>query len=258
MTLLSSISSAWDDFLGCHLRRKKEKRSIEGEKPAAEIKGELPKLEDAPFDLKGRKIIFVLGGPGSGKGTNCTLLKDAFHLTHLSAGDLLRAEVASGSPLGSELNRMMAEGQLVPMDVTIHLLREAMARAPATSNGYLIDGFPRQVDQGKAFERLMHVVPAAVLFFDCSTEVMTQRLLKRGETSGRPDDNMASIKKRFKVFTEQTMPAVEYYRERGMVVSVHSEGKVEDVFARAKEMLMLRIPEWATLADEDHVEVNEA
>ena len=100
----------------------------------------------------GRRVVFVLGGPGSGKGTQCARLVAEFGWTHLSAGDLLRAEVARGTELGRELDRMMREGVIVPLDTTMRLLREAMLAADSSTPGFLIDGFPREIDQAVAFE----------------------------------------------------------------------------------------------------------
>ncbi|KAI8854164.1 adenylate kinase-domain-containing protein [Chytridium lagenaria] len=160
-----------------------------------------------------KNIIFVLGGPGCGKGTQCVRLAKDFNLMHLSAGDLLRAEVASGSDRAKELDALMKEGKIVPMEITINLLQEAMDR-DTNSSGFLIDGFPRQLDQAKAFES--SVAPCRlVLFFDCPEDILEHRLLKRGETSGRADDNIVTIKKRFKTFVDTSMPVVEYFRKVG-------------------------------------------
>ncbi|KNE64646.1 hypothetical protein AMAG_10003 [Allomyces macrogynus ATCC 38327] len=203
----------------------------------------VPSPTRGAFDLGGRKLIFVLGGPGSGKGTQCARIAVELNLTHLSAGDLLRAEVARGTPLGAELNKLMAEGQLVPMAVTIDLLRSAMSASP-NSAGFLIDGFPRELDQGLAFESALSLTPDAVLFFDCPLPVLEQRLLKRGETSGRADDNLASIQKRFRTFETQSMPVVLHYKAQGKVVWVSSAHAVDTVYAMTRGMLMQRFPQW--------------
>jgi UMP-CMP kinase family protein len=163
------------------------------------------------------KIIFVLGGPGSGKGTQCAKLVEKFGFQHVSAGDLLRAEVKSGSEIGKMCETMMKEGKIVPMEVTIGLLRKSMETC--TGDYLLIDGFPRKLDQGQAFEK--DVKPcSAVLFFDCPEEVMQERLLERGKTSGRVDDNLETIKKRFDTFTEQSMPVVEHYAKLDKVCTI--------------------------------------
>ncbi|KAI9223357.1 adenylate kinase-domain-containing protein [Blastocladiella britannica] len=199
------------------------------------------------MDLGGRALVFVLGGPGSGKGTQCVRLKEEFNLTHLSAGDLLRAEVATGSVLGAELNRIMAEGQLVPMSVTINLLRTSIQSSldanPSTS-GFLVDGFPRELDQATAFERATSLVPDFILFFDCPLATLEQRLLKRGETSGRADDNLAAIQKRFKTFTDQSVPVVDHYRGRGKVLEISSVLAVDTVYAVTRGKVLERVEGW--------------
>ena len=128
-----------------------------------------------------------------------TILPRRLSIHRCSAGDLLRAEVASGSEMGKELEEIMKEGKLVPSSVTIKLLKKAIA----TSDGmkFLIDGFPRALDQAEEFEK--EVIPCKlVLFFDCPQDVMQERLLKRAETSGRADDNIETIKKRFDTFVK--------------------------------------------------------
>ncbi|KAL7747625.1 hypothetical protein RI367_007066 [Sorochytrium milnesiophthora] len=199
------------------------------------------------FNLDGRALIFVLGGPGSGKGTQCARLKEQYNLTHLSAGDLLRAEVATGSELGKQINALIADGKIVPLDVTMTLLHNAMSAADQ-SNGFLVDGFPREMSQCVEFERRM-CTPNAVLFFDCPLTLLEQRLLKRGETSGRSDDNLESIKKRFRTFEETSMPVVRYYEAIGKVVRVSSEPPVDEVFAAACQGVERYMPSVAAKAE---------
>ncbi|CAH1761613.1 21597_t:CDS:2 [Entrophospora sp. SA101] len=163
-------------------------------------------------------LAFVLGGPGSGKGTQCAKLVEDFGFVHLSAGDLLREERdREGSQYGEEINKCMKEGLIVRMEITIALLEKAIIMNE--SDRFLIDGFPRKMDQALQFEKDV-CVPTCVLFFDCPEEVMLERLLKRAETSGRVDDNIDSIKKRFKTFVETSYPVVEHYKTLNKVYSV--------------------------------------
>ncbi|KAI9190439.1 hypothetical protein H9P43_001873 [Blastocladiella emersonii ATCC 22665] len=209
----------------------------------------LPPLVKKPLLIGNRKLIFVGGGPGSGKGEGCLRLAAEFNLTHLSAGDLLRAEVARGTPIGAELSRMMTEGQLVPMSVTIQLLRNAMeaalANAPDHHAGFLIDGFPRELDQALAFEDALSLSPDAFLFLDCPLPVLEARLLKRGETSGRADDNMETIRKRFNTFVTQSMPVVDHYRAQGKVIEISSVHALDVVYAIIRGSVIARFPDWA-------------
>ncbi|KAH7402126.1 adenylate kinase-domain-containing protein [Phaeosphaeria sp. MPI-PUGE-AT-0046c] len=178
-------------------------------------------------------VLFVLGGPGAGKGTQCQKLVADYGFKHLSAGDLLREEQdRPGSEFGEMIKTYIKEGTIVPMEVTVQLLENAMKASMEGENNkglFLIDGFPRKLDQAHAFERT--VVPSKfTLFFDCSEAVMEKRLLRRGETSGRADDNMESIKKRFRVFVETSMPVVTEFESQDRVVRVNAEQEPDDVY----------------------------
>ncbi|KAJ5327174.1 hypothetical protein N7541_010011 [Penicillium brevicompactum] len=164
-------------------------------------------------------VVFFLGGPGSGKGTQSANLVKSYGFVHLSAGDLLRAEQErAGSQYGDMIREYIREGKIVPMEVTAR---------------FLIDGFPRKLDQAHFFEDT--VCPSElVLFLDCPESVMESRLLKRGETSGRADDNAESIRKRFRTFVETSMPVVEYFRGKDRVVEVRADITVEEVFEKVK------------------------
>jgi len=175
-------------------------------------------------------IVFVLGGPGAGKGTQCANIVKEFGFVHLSAGDLLRAEMNSGSKHGDMIATMIKNGQIVPSEVTVNLLAKAMK--DSGKSHFLIDGFPRNEENNSAWEREMgpKVNFAFVLVFDCPEEVMQQRLLIRGESSGRSDDNLESIKKRFKTFQDQTMPIIEYYGKRDKVVSINANRQEQQIW----------------------------
>jgi len=181
----------------------------------------------APVDmdaLKSKKvpIIWVLGGPGSGKGTQCERLIKRYGFQHLSSGDLLRDEVASGSDKGKELNEMMKNGVLVPRAVVLDLIKAAMLKNLATAKGFLIDGYPREVEQGVDFED--QIAPAAlVLYFDVSDETMTERLLNRAKSSGRADDNEETIKKRLVTFHQCSEPVIKKYAEKCVSISANTD-----------------------------------
>jgi len=166
------------------------------------------------------------------QGTQCARLVEEFHFDHFSAGDLLRAEVKSGSSTGVAIDQMLADGAIVPGDITIGLL--AAAIGSSTAPGILIDGFPRKLDQAGAFEKDVADFDF-VLFFDCPEQVMEARLLKRGETSGRVDDNAESIRKRFATFVETSMPVIEYYEAKGKVHRVEATQTPDEVYAVVKE-----------------------
>ncbi|TRZ14720.1 hypothetical protein HGM15179_012384 [Zosterops borbonicus] len=169
-----------------------------------------------PEKLKQHKIIFVVGGPGSGKGTQCEKIVQKYGYTHLSTGDLLRAEVSSGSERGKKLQAIMEKGELVPLDTVLDMLRDAMVAKADVSKGFLIDGYPREVKQGEEFEKKI-APPTLLLYVDAGKDTMVKRLLKRGETSGRVDDNEETIKKRLETYYKATEPVIAFYKSRGIV-----------------------------------------
>ncbi|KAE8210987.1 hypothetical protein CF327_g5205 [Tilletia walkeri] len=182
-------------------------------------------------------VVFVLGGPGSGKGTQCASLVSDYGFTHLSAGDLLRSEQErAGSEYGDLIRDYIKEGKIVPSHVTIALLANAMSDALSKSESntrFLVDGFPRQMDQALLFDKDI-CENKFVLFLTCTEDIMLQRILDRGKTSGRADDNVESIKKRFRTFVETSMPVVEHYRKQDKVVEVDSTKSKDDVYSEIK------------------------
>jgi UMP-CMP kinase len=169
------------------------------------------------------RVVFVLGGPGAGKGSVCSRLQEEKSYAHYSAGDLLRAAVAEGSEQGELINSYMKQGKIVPPEMLMGVLRQCILGAKDTDT-FLIDGFPRSRAQAEQFEALV-VKPTAVLVLECTEDVMLQRCLQRGESSGRVDDNSESLKKRFAVFVETTKPVIEDYEARGDDVHVlHVDG----------------------------------
>lgn len=165
-----------------------------------------------------------------------------FNYVHLSAGDLLRAEQArEGSEFGELISTYIREGKIVPQEITIALLKNAMTdEVKKGRSKFLIDGFPRKMDQAVKFEEDV-AVSEFTLYFDCTEDVMLMRLLKRGETSGRADDNIESIKKRFKTFVETSMPVIEYYQGKNKVISVPCEKSKEEVYEIVKEQISDRM-----------------
>lgn len=175
-------------------------------------------------------VVFVLGGPGSGKGTQCEKIVENFGFTHLSAGDLLRAEIKSGSENGTMIENMIKEGKIVPSEVTVKLLQKAMHESE--NDKFLIDGFPRNEENRAAFENVTGIQPDFILFFDCPEEEMLRRLLNRNQ--GRVDDNIETITKRFRVFSESSLPVVNYYDSKGKVRKIDAVKTREDIFENIK------------------------
>ncbi|CAL1371540.1 unnamed protein product [Linum trigynum] len=175
-------------------------------------------------------ITFVLGGPGSGKGTQCEKIAETFGFTHLSAGDLLRKEMNSNSEERTTILNIIQDGKIVPSAVTVKLIMKAMESSD--SDKFLIDGFPRTEENRIAFEQIIGLEPKAVLFFDCPEEEMVQRVLNRNQ--GRVDDNIDTVKKRLKVFETLSLPVIDYYSKKGKLHKINAVGDADEIFEQVR------------------------
>ena len=183
-------------------------------------------------------VMFVLGGPGAGKGTQCTKLSEKYGMVHLSAGDLLRSARDSGSKNGQLIDRILKEGKIVPVQITLDLLKEAIMSHSCSR--FLIDGFPRNYDNLNGWlESSMDSVcdVEGCIFFDCPESELEKRLLDRGKTSGRSDDNLESARKRFQTYRESTMPIIDYYRNKNMLLEVSGDQSVDAVFTDLDKLI---------------------
>lgn len=188
------------------------------------------------------RVIFVLGGPGAGKGTQCEYICKSYNYVHLSAGDLLRDErVNKSSKHGQLIDEYIRNGQIVPVDITVNLLKNAMQHHIDTQQKYefLIDGFPRNQDNLDGWYRVIddYATIQNVIFFDCSESCMEQRLLSRGTTSGRTDDNIDSIKKRFITYQQSTRPIIDYFDNIHLVHKINADQSKEQVFHDVKQVM---------------------
>ncbi len=180
--------------------------------------------------------VMILGAPGSGKGTQGKILAGHLGIPQVSTGDLLRAAVKAGTPLGTEAKGYMDQGLLVPDAVILGLIREILA-SPTAAAGVLMDGFPRTVAQAEAVDRLLkehqqRVDHVAVL--DVDEAELVQRLLGRAAKEGRSDDNLQSIQQRLTVYRDQTQPLIAYYDRQGVVRRVPGMGDVDAIQARLR------------------------
>ncbi len=179
--------------------------------------------------------LILFGPPGSGKGTQSEKLIAKYGLKHLSTGDLLRNEISRQTPLGKEAQNFMDKGQLVPDEVVIGMISSALDDNPG-AKGFLFDGFPRTAAQAKALDKLLKLknAPIAVMLaLDVSEEELIKRLLKRGETSGRSDDNNENvIKARILEYRTKTEVVADYYKKFDKVVIIKGEGTVDEIFSR--------------------------
>ena len=184
--------------------------------------------------------LILFGPPGSGKGTQSEKLVEKYGLIHLSTGNLLREELAQKTPLGLEAKSFMDKGQLVPDEVVIGMV-DSYFEKHKEARGFLFDGFPRTVAQAVALDKLLELKKteiAAVLALDVSEEELVKRLLNRGKTSGRSDDNSEDvIRKRFAVYTNETSPVADHYRKARKFQNIKGEGSVIDIFNSLSESI---------------------
>ena len=177
--------------------------------------------------------LILFGPPGSGKGTQSEKIVQQFGLVHLSTGDLLRREIAEKTALGQEASRFMEKGQLVPDEVVIGMIDTCLSKNVG-AKGFLFDGFPRTVAQAVALDNLLAFKKTAitkVLALEVSEEELVKRLLKRGETSNRPDDRDETIiRKRYQVYKTGTEAVAEHYQKLGKLERIKGEGSVDDIF----------------------------
>jgi len=179
--------------------------------------------------------VILFGPPGSGKGTQATKLKEEFNLIHISTGDLLRAEISKESPLGLEAKNFMDNGLLVPDEVIIGMI-SSVIDDNQDSQGIICDGFPRTVAQAIALDNLLDIKDsgiAGLVELQVSEGELTERLLERGKTSGRTDDqDLDTIKKRIVEYREKTAPVAEHYKNDDKYIAVDGMGSIDDIFQR--------------------------
>ncbi|MBQ2026016.1 MAG: adenylate kinase [Paludibacteraceae bacterium] len=183
--------------------------------------------------------VVIFGAPGSGKGTQSDLIVEKYGLVHLSTGDILRAEIAKGSEVGKIADGLISKGQFVPDDVIITVLDNAIDQHP-TAKGFIFDGFPRTVVQAEALDSLLkkrNIRVSIMLNIDVHQAELVKRLLNRGKTSGRSDDNLATIQERINVYEQKTLPVIQFYDKQGKHVRIKGTGTMEEVFTSICEAI---------------------
>lgn len=179
--------------------------------------------------------IVLFGPPGAGKGTQSDKIKEKYALVHLSTGDLLRSEIKEGTELGLKAKALMDQGQLVPDAVVIGMI-DTKIKEHKAGNGFIFDGFPRTVAQAEALDVLMAdngLAISGMLALEVDEQELTKRILKRGETSGRTDDqNEELIRNRVQEYNNKTAPVANYYDGQGKFKAIEGMGDIEEIFGK--------------------------
>jgi adenylate kinase len=178
--------------------------------------------------------VVIFGAPGSGKGTQSAFIAEKYGLEHLSTGDLLRAEQKTQSDLGKLIDSYISQGNLVPDELIIDMLAKVLD-TKKNKKGYIFDGFPRTTAQAGALKKMLaerDMKISIMLDLDVTEEELIDRLLKRGLTSGRSDDNFETIQKRIQVYHSQTAPVKDFYKKEGLAAEIKGIGTMSEIFGR--------------------------
>lgn len=211
--------------------------------------------------------IFIMGAPGSGKGTFSSRIKDTYDLNHISTGDIFRENISKGTPLGQQARQYSEKGLLVPDEITNAMVADYLKNLPDRKNGYLLDGYPRTLAQAKAFEELTAGTadaPELILSMDVPFDVLTRRITGRrtckkcgaiynvytkapakegicdacgSELSQRKDDNEESLKVRLNEYAANTEPVIDYYASKGMVKRVNADRPIDEIWTDVQDIL---------------------
>ena len=183
--------------------------------------------------------IVFLGPPGAGKGTQAKRLAADTRIAHIATGDMIRAMKEEESELGLRLKGIYDRGELVPDDFMVELIRERLARDDA-AGGFILDGFPRTVAQAEALDQMLEELGrslAVVFEFQLPDDTAIERVVGRARAEGRSDDAPEVVRRRFEIFRAQTEPVVTYYLTRGILVGIHADRTVDEVFAELQDAL---------------------
>lgn len=185
------------------------------------------------------KNLVIFGAPGSGKGTQSDLLVAKYGFRHISTGDVLRAEIKQGTELGRTAQQFIDKGQLIPDELMIEILA-SVYDGLCPCEGVIFDGFPRTIPQAEALKKMLAqrgTEVSAVLQLEVPEEMLTERLLNRGKTSGRADDNAETIRKRLEVYHSQTAPLAAWYAAEGKLHAIKGYGALEEINAALCEVI---------------------
>jgi adenylate kinase len=181
----------------------------------------------------------VLGPQGAGKGTQAQRIAAEFGIPHISTGDMFRAAIAAQTPLGRRVQPILDSGELVPDALTVELIGDRLS-APDAAEGFVLDGFPRNLEQANALDELLDSLDRgldAVLFFDIPDDVALDRLLRRASLENRADDTPEVIGTRLAIYHRETAPVIEHYRVMGLLVPLHGNREIAEVWAETQAAL---------------------
>jgi adenylate kinase len=183
--------------------------------------------------------ILLLGPQGSGKGTQAKLISAHYGIPHVATGDMLREAIAAGSELGHQVEPILERGELVPDDLMISLIRERLSRED-TSEGFVLDGFPRTMAQADALDAMLREIgrELTIMFeLQLSDEGSVARLLRRAQLEGRADDSPEAVRRRLELYHQETEPVIEHYRATGNLVGIHADRSIPEVFKEIQAAL---------------------
>ncbi len=176
--------------------------------------------------------LILFGPPGAGKGTQSQFLREKYGLTYISTGEILREEIAAETELGLQVKEIISKGNLVSDEIVADIIEGKIAKN-LQSSGFLFDGYPRTVKQAETLTNILkkfNMELSGVLSLEVPEELLIERMLERGKTSGRADDNIDSIKHRFVEYDNKTKPVLDYYKDSGKLHAINGVGAIEDIF----------------------------
>jgi adenylate kinase len=206
-----------------------------------QFKGKETRINQHKIEVRIRmKNIVIFGAPGSGKGTQSELLIKHYGLGHISTGDVLRDEIKKDTELGKLAASYIDGGNLIPDDLMISILANVYDSYGRGHKGVIFDGFPRTIPQAEALKKMLFErgdKVAAMIELDVPEKELLERLIKRGQESGRADDNEETIKKRLVIYHQQTQPLIEWYKQEGLHYHINGHGTLERIFSDIKKVI---------------------
>lgn len=192
--------------------------------------------------------VVIFGAPGSGKGTQSEKLIDQYGLHHISTGEVLREHIANNTPVGQIAKTYINQGQLIPDSLMIRILEEILDNEPKARKGVILDGFPRTIPQAEALKKMLEkrgMEIHHVIGLEVPEDELVERMIRRGQQTGRADDNLETIKNRLQVYHSSTTPLRDFYVAEGLYRPIHGSGSVDEIFSNIRKEIEKELPETA-------------